>query len=319
MKANKIGERYKNSSDILAAELELMRQGKHLILELDRPGSKLEHFGYAMSGGLYAGELTILAGPPGNGKSYLTFLLGCMALQQDVPWIYLPIEDTHIDWLKRCCGVRYNNWSWLGKKQVDIRYVDKMMETEEATINHLGHHIADNPRRAYLDENGKVQVPKVDFHEVCEWVGDTVEDERLIIIDPISMIEFKDGKRQTFEGQSELVQKCQGIAKLKRCHIILVCHTEKRPGSVRRLGLPDVQGAADVTRFAHNVILMDYHLPREDEVLTMTNERNMGVEHKRTLILAKSREGSLSNAAIAMDFHKDGPEFQELGFIQEPK
>lgn len=313
---NHMGERYPHSAVRFEADLELMRQGKNLILMLDRPGDKLHHLGRAMSGGLFAGELTILAGPPGNGKSYLSLMLGVIAHREKVRWVYQPIEDEQSDWYRRGCAVHYDNWHWLGKNRSDVAFIEDKQNADIEWLNGFGANICDNPARAYYDDSGDVVVPDVDYGQVTEWLGNGIKDERLIVIDPISMLEFNNGRQQSFEGQSKLVKKSAGIAKLKRLHVILVCHTEKRPGSVRRLGMSDVQGAADLTRFAQNVLLMDYHDPRESRVLTSGNKEDK-VTHERTLIVAKSREGAMSHARIALDFSDTGPAFVEHGYILE--
>ncbi len=309
-----LGKTYAQSSARMHMTLSRIKKGQTWAVRLDGEGSDLEHLGYCMSGGLAAGELTIVAGPPGNGKSYLALLMCCLAEKQGVPWLYQPLEDNQLRWMHRASAVWFDSWQWIGRDPDSLPYMEGHLRSHSEEVNALGTHICENPRLPFKDAAGGISCPRCTYLDVVEWLKAEAPKQKLIVVDPISMLDFKMDGQLAYEGQADFVQTCQGIATLLGAHIVLVCHTEKRPGSKSRLGLPDVQGAADITRFAHNVLLMDYHEPEDTDVVTIRQEK-LKVSHKRTMVVAKAREGARSGSWIACDLTGNGARFREYGLV----
>jgi hypothetical protein len=216
-------------------------------------------------------------------------------------------------------AVWLDDWSILNTSQDSAESRQKTFESNLRPANSIAKKILENPRKPMRGIGGTVHVPDLPYNEVLKWAL-AVRDQELIIIDPISMIDYADREmnEQQWEGQQRFIKQMSGVARFTNTHIMLVCHTRKRvQGRHKVLELDDVQGAADLTRFAHNVFLLDFHEERESEVKSMTSH-HVTVRHKRTLSIGKTRSGPGTGVRFAYDF-RHGAQFCEFGIILPKK
>ena len=138
---------------------------------------------------------------------------------------------------------------------------------------------------------------------------------RVVFVDPISQIEF-DGRGEQWRAEADFVRKVLALACDSGGTLVLVAHTIKRPGKNASipLSLEDVQGTAMIGRLCHTAVLLDAH-----ENKTSSVHRAGGlwaeVEHNRTIIVAKARNGAGARQRIAFAQDSHAPIFTELGII----
>ena len=70
---------------------------------------------------------------------------------------------------------------------------------------------------------------------------------------------------------------------------MLVVHTNKKVEN-KRPDISDLQGGASIGRLAGGIIIMHNHEPKESHIYQIQNYTKP-VEHNRTIIIAKSRNG----------------------------
>ncbi|MFH2000102.1 MAG: hypothetical protein ABIK28_10490, partial [Planctomycetota bacterium] len=74
----------------------------------------------------------------------------------------------------------------------------------------------------------------------------------------------------------------------------------------------DIQGAAEIKRLSHTILLLDVHEETENPVWREGSHRQY-IRHDRTVIVDKVRNGSGKGNRLA--FEMNGPAFRELGVI----
>ena len=259
----------------------------------------------------------VLAGPPGRGKS-LFLLEALIRLHVDkVPWYLLPLEDTAADVYRRVLAVLSEDWSMLDTDQRGAdRRIEKTGEYLEI-MSDMQKSIFENPRLP-IGEKGKEEVPPLPYHEVLKWIKGAAQKARVVAVDPLAQIDWVGAK--PWEAQADFMRKVTGMAASTASTIILIAHLQKRPG---KSGLiqpteEDVQGAAEIARLAHTVLLWDGHPDKQSNVWK-PGEAPGPVIHNRTMIVGKVRNAPGMGVSIAFCTNSRGPGYEELGTIAPKK
>lgn len=269
------------------------------------------------------GEITVLAGVIGAGKTYLALEIVRMAKRYGIRGKYLPLEDSAESALRRILAIDQCDWAIMRENQFEAQKRIDTIKSNIETAKFFGGGICRNPRKVTADERGRMVVPPLPWKSVVEWLESEAFAGGMIIVDPITMIDFKSADnpyKKSWECQQDFIKSAVATAAGKHCHIVLVAHLVKdnrRDG--RPLTLSDVEGSTGITRFCHNVLLLDLHEERTHTVFSTAGQIEMEITHKRTLTIAKSRGGPGTGARMAVDFHKDGPVLMEHGIIRAKK
>lgn len=210
-----------------------------------------------LSGGFHFGQVILLTGQRGNGKSTLSSEFLAKALKQN-----------------------YNTFMYSGempdffvKDWLDRQIIGKEMLTEEETkicddwyYNRV--FIYDNN---ILDEDGETE-------SVIDVMEDTIKkkDCKLCVLDNLMTLTDANSNETLYRQQSNLVGRLAKISKAYECVIILVAHPRKSNG------LPfqndDVSGSADITNRVD--IVMSYDRPKDapadERALQITKNRLTG-------------------------------------------
>jgi KaiC/GvpD/RAD55 family RecA-like ATPase len=294
--------------DAMLAEIEEQAAGTRVTLPL--PWQRL-------SGGCNAlrpGTMTILAGPLKTGKSFFTMNIVRHIHELGHRWAYLPLEDDRKAWA----------WRMLSILEEDYRINDltremakKRNEAIEKRLPELSEYLAsvtENPRVGIKDRLGHTVIPEITHDRVLGWIAKNAKTCRLIVVDPMSQIEFNG--REHWKDEGSFVRQALGIISDTNTSLILVAHTRKRPGSdaAVELSAEDVQGSAMFTRLAHTTLLIDACEMRESEVYRPCGERET-VIHNRIVTIAAARNGGASRSRVAFLQDQNKPIFHELGFI----
>jgi RecA-family ATPase len=150
------------------------------------------------------------------------------------------------------------------------------------------------------------------YQAVLEWAGRALDSSRVVFIDPIAQIDF--GERQEWKGQADFMRQITGLSAHYESSIFLVAHTIKRGGKSGKTPLTgeEIQGAAEIKRLSHTVLLLDVHEEVESSVWREGKNRHF-VTHDRTVIVDKARNGTGRGNRLA--FEMQGPAFREQGVI----
>jgi KaiC/GvpD/RAD55 family RecA-like ATPase len=271
----------------------------------------------AIGGGLRRGKVTCVAGHPGGGKSYLGLAFCFNASVQGFRWIYLPLEDSQLEATRRMAAIVSEDWAMIDQDDINAERREATVKANMTALAELSVSIRENPRRPIIDqETRKLTVPKLPYHSVCSWIGDQKGTVDLIVIDPVSQIDFRLGSEKEWDGQDTFVRQVCALAEDTGIHIVLVAHVKKRTSMEKAKGslsMDDICGSSAFSKFVQNVILLERHDPRESEVRDDVGEERCDW-HKWTLHLDKSRDGKGAGYRFAMDL-SHSPLFRCSGTI----
>jgi len=282
----------------------------------------------ALGDGLLLGTTSVVAGPPGNGKTYFA-LQACLGAElAGLEWAFLPCEMQSKDILRRLLAIEVNSWEMFNRDRESAGIIKGLAAQNAQKMSRVAKRICENPRKTVKGLDGKPYVPGLPYQSVLDWIAKEGERLDLIVIDPISMLDYDIDRKSEWKGQQDFVQMAVNIASDVGVHLMLVAHVGKRQktrnGAPVELTGDDVQGSAAFFRFTDYVMLLDSHDPRESEVFSSTGRT---VYHARTMFIAKSRWGSGTGKRIAFDFSKlssdegksRGPRLEEHGIIVPKK
>ncbi len=261
---------------------------------------------------LRPGSVMVVGGPAGHGKSFFALQIAVYTHHQGVSWMFLPLEDRKVDFERRLLAHLSGEWAVIDDSPDGAAERERILEQYGAELAELGRGVCENPRLPVKGADGKPVVRPLPYQVVLDWAGEAMDAARVVFIDPWTQIDF--GDRDPWRGEKDFIRQLVGLTSAAGASVVLVAHTIKRPGRHGTLPLSgeDLQGAAELKRLAHSVLLLDAHDERESEVWRPQEYREM-VIHERTVIVDKARHGS--GAGLRLAFTMDGPGFRELGVI----
>jgi len=257
-------------------------------------------------------EFTVIAGPPGNGKSYWALACCMFAEVNDFSWKYLPLEDSQRNWMRRIAAIVCDDWGILDYKQARDS-INKVVANQNI-IKGLQTSMCENPRKPVTCRDGKARIPDIPYDKVADWIYREGQKTDLIVIDPISIMDYDTGKSKTdVAGQRDFIKQVSGLVTQIKGHVMLVSHTTKKKTRNTPLHMDMIEGSQAFSKYCHNVLLLDHHDEKESTVYGAVGGT---VSHKRTLLIDKARGSKGGGAQIALDFDRSGPVFNEYGVIR---
>lgn len=289
-------------------ELQAQERGERITLPL--PWNRLSRG----SNALKPGTMTILAGPLKTGKSFFTMNIIRHIAEKGYKWAYLPLEDDRKAWSWRMLALLANDYRMINSDQEGVQLRANALATWQTELAEYLRQVTENPRVGIKNSFGETIIPEVTHHRVLGWIARAAKTARVIVVDPISQIEFKG--RDPWAQESEFVRNALGIISDTDASLILVAHTVKRSGANAGIALSaeDVQGSAMYTRLAHTTLLIDACDLRDVEIMRSQGGRET-VKHDRIVTIAAARNGSASRQRLAFIQDKNKPSFEELGYI----
>lgn len=274
----------------------------------------------AVGGGLKKGFTSVLAGPPGNGKSYFAYRMLLWCIDRGINAKYLPLEYEAKDHIRRCFAVDIKSWGMVedGQSTADNR-IKMMLENIDSLkkIEKIEKCVLENPCKITVDKWGEPVIPEAPYSEIMEVYKHYAKDTDLFIIDPITAIDVDENGGHEFKQQERFIKMVGAVSKHNNCHAMLVSHTRKRQkhnGIETKLTMDDIAGAAAVSRFAQYLFLLDFHEKEDSKVMRSMNLEEE-TEHTRTMVIGKTNFGCGKGQKYAFDFGKGGPKMEELGLI----
>lgn len=222
-------------------------------------------------GGFYFGQLIILTGERGLGKSTLGSQFITESVAQNVPsFCYsgeLP-EWFFQDWFDRqCAGPEYVNCV------VSDRGFNNYL-VDGAAMEQI-HDWYDE--KCYIYDNSVIDSEDGENQTILQTIDNAIRQYgcRMIMIDNLMTAISDDLKSDLYRQQSVFVRELAKMAKQYNVIILLIVHPRKRNGYT--FGNDDVAGSSNITNLAD--VVLNYSLPRDDNeekpdrVLQVTKNR----------------------------------------------
>lgn len=251
-------------------------------------------------------SLTVVCGSPGASKSLMMLQWLAFLLEQGTKAACLMLERKRPFHLARALAQRAGiaHLTHIDWAQSNPDLVRQVKEEHREFIDRIGRSIWVSPDK---------QMTQADIINWAKQRADT--GHRLMIIDPATLAGRMD---EPYKADEKFVQGLKAVADTTKTAIVVVLHPIK--GQCIMPDLSSVSGGAVYQRAADCVLWLDNHDPQVSNVFiahgySATEE----VEHNRTLIILKSRDGSGTNSRIAFDFSAEDLTLKEMGLIVKKK
>lgn len=254
---------------------------------------------YEMSRFVTPGQVSIVVGEPGAGKSFLLVEIAANWIDQKIPFAFYALEDPRSFHMRRALAQRTNMPQLTDAEWVmdNAKVAREMTNLHGGFMDKLGASLAGESSDAITKE------------KLIDWISERIKGgARFIIVDPITMTKKKTDK--LWAEDEELMDSVKRIARINKVGIVLASHPKKEDGQAT---LNAISGGAAIGRFAHKVIWLQHHInPAKNSV--RTNMATLEMEHNRTIHILKARDTRGQGMRIAMNFGGD-LKFYERGLI----
>lgn len=226
---------------------------------------------------LFYGNLNIVTGLPGSGKTSLLYQIVCEALEQDInTWIFsreLPAYQSK-NWINFIMAGRHNlnkHTSNTGSNYWTVT------ESAKSQIN------------KYCQN--KLFIYKDDYDNTIETILESMEDScrkngvKFFIIDNMMSVNLHSGENNKLDKQTEFISSLISFAQKFNVCVILVAHPRKTQ-NISQLTKFDIAGSSNIINLAHRSLTLRRIDEKEkqskgisfDCVLTVLKDRQRGRE-----------------------------------------
>jgi len=267
-----------------------------------------------LSGGLRAGKVHLLAGPQGTGKTFFILLCAMAIHGTGKPWKYLPLEDSKQDYLVRLLAMLTQTYRMIDEDVDGAIARSDAVEAHRDSLLDLQGHICPNPR----EDAGQL---KFDQTDALAWFEGNMRDNRVLILDPITQIEFDAQYKSSLRVEEGFIRDLLGLAAKSKTSFIVVTHTKNRAGAKGKLPITieDIQGSSLWAKLCQQVILLDSHEEKDSRVhckpIAPGAPDQRVITHNRTVLIGKTRFGKGTKRQIAFSQDGDQPQFTEHGVL----
>jgi len=292
----------------LAAELKAEETAPRL--EIPSPWPMLDR----ASGLFRGGQLAILAGQEGHGKSLLAMQTAFAVHRAGGRFCFLPLEDCKAEWEGRALALLSENWLPLDRTAATLDQRKALLARHSSPLAAFAVDCAENPTRPKLDPaTGALEAQPVPPDRVLSWASRALDCADAIFIDNFSMVEFPQDGRE-WQAQESFVRSLVAFLRPGKT-IFLVAHLRRRSAAERRFPphSDDLQGAKALGRRAHVVLAVEAHGEQQSDLTGAMGPR-IGVTHDRTVYCMKARNGPGAGLSFAFAMHPGG-RLEELGAI----
>lgn len=279
----------------LHAILNDAKSGKRLNVEFCWPGiSKATQ-------ALVPGSVCVLCGSPGATKSLACVQNFIWWKNRQVGAAGMMLEDGVSLHLRRGMAqitghANVTNDEWCRNNAETVTMLQENCDQELAGL------------AAMLDDPGDQPVT-VEF--LLEWLRRRVERDRIGLIDPVTLMQR--GKTP-WADDDRFMAGAKRIIERAEASLLLVTHPRRlSSGKERVMELDELAGGMAYSRFAHCVLYLTAHAPKESSVMTTMGRADM--VHNRTMSIMKARNGEGTGWKFAMRFNKETLTLGELGEI----
>lgn len=257
--------------EVQRVDLNSMEKIRSGIWELDK-----------LIGGFYFGQVILVTGERGFGKSTLVSQFGTQAIAAGYPTFFYSGEL--MDWYFKAwieyqiAGARYINTmvSSFGYKSYSIQ-ADKLQQIENWYSG-----------KAYIYDNGIVTEDDTEEETLLETLENAIKQYgcRVLAVDNLMTAITDDLSSDLYRMQTKFVKALTMLAKRYDALIFLIVHPRKSNGTL--FDNDDVAGSSNITNLVD--VVLRYGKPREEGVSQDTNERLLAV-YKNRLNGRTNRDG----------------------------
>lgn len=234
-----------------------------------------------LTGGFYFGQVILVTGERGFGKSTLVSQFGTQAIAAGYPTFFYSGEL--MDWYFKAwieyqiSGARYINAmvSSFGYKSYSIQ-ADKLQKIESWYSG-----------KAYIYDNGIV-TEDTEEETLLETLENAIKQYgcRVLVVDNLMTAITDDLSSDLYRMQTKFVKALTVLAKRYDALIFLIVHPRKSNGTL--FDNDDVSGSSNITNLVD--VVLRYGKPREEGISQDTNERLLSV-YKNRLNGRTNRDG----------------------------
>lgn len=239
------------------------------IMKMEYMSTGMESLDKVLDGGFRFGQLAILTGKRGDGKSTVASMWGCEALAQNYSCFFYSGELPDF---------YFRNW-------MDRQITKKKEITSKADQDSLDFYYGD---RAFIYE-------RTDIEDEVNSLLSTIETAiiqkgcRFILVDNLMTALEVDMQTDLYRAQSEFVGKLAAMSKKYLVFILLVAHPRKQSGN---LANDDVSGSSNITDRADLVMTYGRIPPKKGEEPEGDDVRRLEVlKNRLTGVLAIDKKG----------------------------
>jgi twinkle protein len=227
------------------------------IMKMERMSTGLESLDKILDGGFRFGQLAILTGKRGDGKSTIASMWGCEALNQNYNCFFYSGELPDFF---------FRNWM--------DRQITKKSEISQSDEDQLNQWYGE---KAYIYDNTTVPDDNANLLKVIE-VAIVQKNCRFVMVDNLMTALDPDLDNDLYRQQSKFVGELAKMAKKYNVFILLVAHPRKQYGNISN---DDISGSSNITDRAD--IVLSYSKPTKDK-----NEEKV-IDYDRSLNVMKNR------------------------------
>ena len=221
-------------------------------------------------GGIYRGNLIVVAAPTSMGKSAFALNVAYHMLQNNKKVIYLSLEMPVLDMAKRLIA--------LDSKVPMSRYSRKLKQYEKDNVDLAFSRLMDKHWRLCTERS----LDTTDIKAICRKLTRKMEGVDLIVVDYLQNIKDPEGKMNTAK---KVGQKCKEIFNMAGeldCPVMLLSQVSRKRDGVPKLS--DLRDSGEIEETA-NDIWFPYRPEYEKEV------KNVDEKEDAKLFIAKNRNG----------------------------
>lgn len=267
--------------------------------------SQVQHFSTGFGqldrllGGYYFGQLVLLTGERGNGKSTLAGMIAIRSLQAGFPVFFYSgeLEDWYFrNWFDRQVAGR----NYITSTQSENGFVDYSVKDE--FIPYISKWY---DGKAYL-YNNRASIEDGEGADVIETIESSVKQYgcQTIIIDNLMTAMSDDTASDYYRLQSEFVRKLADMAKRLGVLIILVAHPRKT--GTADIETDDVSGSGNITNLAD--VVLCYTRPRQERKKggkkNQDDEDDEDTDERVLKVLKNRLNGRINTNGIPMFFEE---------------
>lgn len=234
---------------------------------------------------LRPGELVILGGRPGMGKTQLMVQLCINLLQQNIKCAYLSLELSANQLCKRFVA----NVSDLSFSEIDKI---KSPAVKKVLINNINS-IKNWP--LYIEDNTSYHIN--DLMAVCEKLVNE-NSVKVVFIDYVQLLAMNSHKLNREQELSIVSGELKKLA--RRLNIVIICSSqlsrqvENRPGGSKRPQLSDLRESGAIEQDADKVVF----IYRPEYYGLEVDENNRSTKNKVEIVIAKNRNGNCGTSVL---------------------
>jgi len=258
-------------------------------------------------GGLFMGQVVILTGPRGDGKSTFASQLAVMAVEAGYKVFFYSAELP--DWQFR---------AWLDLQVAGDEFIDEAGRIDEEAMTKIEKWY--KGKITVYDNTFDDEQTETEEQAVIGAVMNCIKQQgtNVVFLDNLMTVVDSTSSENDNTQQTRFVKNVARIAKRYNVMIVLVAHPRKSSGP-RTFDMDDISGSANITNLAD--VVMRYSRP------TKKDGENQDPKVKRLLTVQKNRNtGRLQTAGIALGYSEtskrvfsvqhDAAKYRKLGWLE---